>query len=227
MPVVGSFSDGSARRGPKVATVFAILAVLSLAFASTAAAQTKGDDSSKTIGKTGPKQVDGERASVRERVTFMLSGYHFSPSREKFDEAFEPAEATEALREIASDDDVRPSLRSRAVDTLGFYDDDKTVSFLKGLLDGADEDAPKKEKRVAGVLRHHAIISLARNHTDSQAVSLLDGLLEDDNLQIRLTVIAALGEHAGEPGEKALVDFADSAEDEIVRDELSKYVDLE
>lgn len=202
----------------------------SLLVAAGSAAQTSGTEGPETGELTVDETQEDEPLegdALRKRVTFLLSGYHFMPGREEFDGLASKEQVRSTLRAIAADRSARPSLRSRAVDALALYPGDRTSSFLQGLLEPPTEDLSDKERRAADLLRHHAITSLAKLHDDEEAVSLLEGLLEADERPIRLTAISALGKHAGASGKRRLRQLAAEAEDELVRDELDRFVDVQ
>ncbi len=209
------------------AVAVAAVLVATGGFAASAAAQTGGDRGDSELPSTGPDQEPSEEAgeqgpSLRERILYLMSGYHFTPSREDLDELAEPSEITDHLRAIATDGSMRPSLRGRAVDLLALYDTDRVGSFLEGLIEPIEEG---DDAQVASMLRHRAIMSLAELYGDQKAVQQLEHLLDSEDRQIRLTTIAALGQHAGEPGKKRLEAYASQVDDEIVRRELGEFVD--
>lgn len=200
---------------------------------SLTAAQTTGessqtpDESSSTAdptpsSKAGESDMDDER-TLRERVMLKLSGYHYDPSARPFDSWDADVEGT--LRALAGERGLRPSLRTRAVDTLGFYDSDETTAFLKGLLSLPDEELGEEEREARETLRHHAIEALARQLDDDRAVAVLEKFLDVDDLQLCLTAVHALGEHAGQSGTNRLQSFYADVDHDVVRDELATYVD--
>lgn len=208
----------------------ATLASASLLVAAGSVAQTSGTEGPEageiTVDESQEDEpLEGE--ALRKRVTFLLSGYHFMPGREEFDGLASEKKVRSTLRAIAADRSTRPSLRSRAVDALALYPGNRTSSFLQELLEPPSEDLSAQERRAADLLRHHAITSLAKLHDDEEAVSLLEGLLEADERPIRLTTISALGKHAGTSGVRRLRQLAAEAEDELVRDELDRFVDVQ
>ena len=209
----------------------AALAVAVVGFASSAAAQSAGGEnegSKETSTGVDETQENLAEKALRKRLEYLLSGYHFSPSREELDEVAEASRITGTLEAIASDDEVRPSLRTRAVDTLALYEEHSgSVDFLEGLLEKPAGELSEQRRRTQNLLRHHAITAIAQLQSDQKAVETLGGLLASENLQIRLTVVSALGQHAGEAGERRLEKFVQSVEDDVVREEVGKYVDVE
>jgi HEAT repeat protein len=171
----------------------------------------------------------GDTPSIRMQLERLLSGYHYTPDRDDLESIGDLEEVRAALRELANDADLRPSMRLRAVDAVSLYDDPTTIAFLKGLLESSDEtDEPENgDDRVEKLLRHHAIMGLARTLPDDRAVERLERFLTDDDLQIRLTTITALGRHAGDPGRRRLESLASEVDDDVVRSELDEYVEFE
>jgi len=198
--------------------------------AGTAVSQTSGagaasgPDESSTSASS---ESETDEPSLRERIERRLSGYHFQPDREVFDGMASEGEVAETLRQIAGDETVRPSLRTRAVDLLGRYPSEETESFLAAYLEPPAEDLSEKRRRAYGVIRLHAITSLAELREGERVVETLEGLLDADDLQVRLMVVAALGEHGGEAGKERLRELADETDDEIIEREIRTYVETE
>lgn len=217
-------TEATVRRAGATA-VGAILFVLSTA----AFAQAKpGGDREATVPdqqSAAAEELDDE--ALRQRVVGLLSGYHFTPSREQLDKVAAPERVAATLRAIAADADTRPSLRGRAVDVLALYEDDQTVAFLEKLLAPPDEGLSEKARRLANDLRHRAILAYAESRSAEQAVERLAPLFELGDRQIQLTVVAALGKYTGEAGREKLAALAQRTEDDIVRDELAKYVEVD
>ena len=209
--------------------LFAIaVAAVSFGLAATAGAQTNDDSTEPTTSEGDHSSVAetvADQQALRERVTYLLSGYHFEPSRDQLDELADPSAVADTLRTIAADEEVRPSLRGRAVDALAMYDDQETVAFLEGLIAPPEEEMSEAQRRIRRDLRHRAILAYAESRSADRAIERLAPLLTADDRQIQLTVVAALGQHTGEAGKKKLSALAADIEDDIVRDELTKYID--
>ena len=145
-----------------------------------------------------------ELVKIRRRVEFLLSGYEFFPKRADFD-AVAPGEViAPILRDIVDDTTARPSFRTRAIDALGYFDDDDTASFLLERI-AKKVTVEGKLKRVEKSLRHHAF-------------------LKNDDLQIRLTAITALGKFGGKAGKKVLIDAKSAEKNNVARSVFRKYV---
>ena len=182
-----------------------------------------GRDGESTGDDGGGDEATADKRDLEEKVVFELSGYHHFPSRSDLDELGAPAEISRLLREMARDSSRRPSLRLRAVDALAYYTDDQTREFLRSLLEEPSADLESSELRVVNLMRHHAIVSLAKAH-DGDAVDTLAPLLDHDDVQLRLTVVSALAKHTGEAGEIRLEKFRSRATHDLVERELRKYL---
>lgn len=171
-----------------------------------------------------PVVVDAPTKSLQDRVVFLLSGYEYFPTRADLDAAGSPVEIAALLRTMAVDIDARPSLRLRAVDALAHYDDQETVDLLTKLVtEEPAADLQRRKLRTAGLLRHHAITSLAKVRQQA-SVAILEQVTETGDVQLTLTVIHALGKHAGEEGREALNRLLAQSENKMVRREAAKWV---
>lgn len=200
--------------------------VVWIGVAGTVVSQTSGPaggSASDEWSESG--ETDAEE--LRERVEHLLSGYHFTPDRETFDEVASDREVAGTLRGIAGDETARPSMRSRAVDVLALYPSEETESFLASYLDPPPEDVSEKRRRAYEVVRLHAIGSLADIREGERAVETLEGLLAADDLQVRLMVVTALGEHGGEAGARRLRKLARETDDDVMEREIRKYLKIE
>lgn len=210
-------------------TIAAALAGLALMASPALAQDAPGDSPSQAtpeVPATSQPPAVGQQADlakVRARVEVLLSGYEYFPTRADLDAVASADVMAPLLRELAQREGERPSLRVRAVDALGFYEDAATQSFLLELAARPTEGVPKKQLRVARSMRHHAITSYARA-TGERALAGLEPLLADEDLQIRLTVISALGKHGGAPGEAKLRELAAADNDPITARELRKHL---
>ena len=223
-------NDSNARQPGLLSGLLAAAVVLVfLAGGSTATAQESVQPEQPDIPETGDdsspdeKQEAPDRDKLREKLVFQLSGYHYFPSRSDLDELGKPSVISELLRQLAEDETKRPSMRLRAVDALGLYEDGETREYLVSLLDEPNQKLDPPELRVAGLMRHHAIVSLAKAHR-GDAADTLAPLLEDDDVQLRLTVVSALAKHGDEAGTDALEAFRPKASHKLVERELDKYL---
>ena len=173
---------------------------------------------------TKPTTPEVEEPSVEKKVVFLLSGYEYFPSRADLDAVAGADEISALLRGFALDEDLRPSLRLRAVDALGYYDDDETTKLLVELSTTAPKaDLPRRKLRTAGLLRHHAITALARSKK-AESVSVLESIFAEDEVQLTLTVVHALGKHGGKEGREALRRLSSQSDHKIVQREAAKWV---
>lgn len=210
----------------RLSAVVGALVIGLAGLSSSAVAQTNGQGDDPDLPSTSPEDNDDGK-SLREGVLYLLSGYHFQPTREDLDELADRDEIVDELKGIVNDDSLRPSLRGRAVDTLALYETDEVVEFLDGLIELSDKELSDEKARVVEMLRNRAILSYAEMRDDQQAVDRLEGLLEADDRQLGLTVVSALGQFAGEPGAERLRAYARQVDDEIVSEKIGDYVDTE
>jgi len=203
-----------------------LLAVLGLG--SGVVAQTTGSDEPPTPEANPGPTGDGEaeEPSLRERLEYALSGYHFEPNRGALDELGPSERLAEILRTIASEPSTRPSLRARAVSVLALYPSDETESLLESFLSPPKSEWSEDRRRAYRAIRLHAITSIAEMLDGERAVDRLEGLLEVDDLQVRLMAVSALGRDGGEPGEDRLRKLAEQTESEEVLREIRKFVDV-
>ncbi len=166
--------------------------------------------------------VKPEEQGVRERVEFLLSGYEYFPSREDLDKVALAGEMTPVLQVISVDDAAPPSMRSRAVDALGFYDDEATIVHLRKLALKETDGLPRKKLRSARARRYHAITSFARA-AGEQALGDLQGLMEHKDVQVQLSAISAIGKHCGAPGKEVLKTRQGIEQDQVILRELRKH----
>ncbi len=163
-----------------------------------------------------------DKASVDDQLVFALSAYHASPTRDELDDIAPPDTTTAWLRAFASAPASRPSMRTRAIDALGHYQDPKTRGFLERIV--ADPSSVEAPARVADAMRHHAITSLARAHGDA-ALDTLAPLLESDDLQVRLTTAVALGKYGGQRSRERLRVLRGETENGALRRQIDRYVE--
>lgn len=170
---------------------------------------------------TPPAVVPGEQ-TVRERVEFLLSGYEYFPTRSDLDDVAIAAQMTPVLQAISVDGAMAPTMKSRAVDALGYYEDEATVVHLRKLALTETVGLPRKELRAARALRYHAITSFARA-AGADALGDLQGLMSHDEMQVQLSAISAIGKHCGGEGKQTLQARQDTEQDQVVLRELRKH----
>lgn len=169
-----------------------------------------------------PPEVTPEAQAVRERVEFLLSGYEYFPSREELDKVARSEQMTLILQAISVDAAAAPTMRSRAVDALGYYEDETTIMHLRGLSLSETAGLPRKELRAARALRYHAITSFARA-AGVDALGDLQGLMDHAEVQVQLSAISAIGKHCGAPGKQVLEARQAVEKDQTLSRELRKH----
>jgi HEAT repeat protein len=207
--------------------LIAAAAALAIAASGTVTAQEAGETGEVDVPSVDnpPDHTPAEvpKRSVEERLQFLLSGYEYFPTREDLDELADADTIAGLLREMTADEDNRNTKRLRAMDALGYYDDPETLELLKSYMAPLADDVPRKQLRIRTLLRHHAITAFARSQK-TDAVDTLASLLENDDMQIRLTAISALGKHGGKPGLKVLKAALEKAETPTITRALKKWV---
>ncbi len=178
----------------------------------------------QTAGPTQPVPVP-ENQTPQQRLEFLLSGYHYFPSKADLDAIAKDDEMAKMLRILAEDNKARVMVRSRAVDALAYYSDEATVGFLTHVMKRDPKDADPKDARLVKSMKHHAIMSIAKSLEDKSIAPLEYALTHDDH-QIRMTAISAIGKHAGEAGKVRLGKLAETEKNIYVQKELRKYVKL-
>lgn len=168
-------------------------------------------------------KVPGISAPDRERVLFLLRGYEYFPTRADLD-AVAPAEAmAPLLRELAGSADSGAALRLRSVDALGYYKDEATRALLREWALKAPTSTDKGMLRFEMSRQHHAITSLAKAGGE-QEVAFLSGLLKQQDVQLQLTAISALGKHGGAKGRAVLEALSKEAPGPVIQRELRKHL---
>ena len=188
---------------------------------STAPAQTRAEG---TEGSTptveNERASEAESATIRERIVWTFSGYHASTEPGPLLEFGSRSGVIAALKDLASDADMRPSIRLRAVDALGRIGGDEATVFLESMFERSPSASDDRERRIAELLRMHAISSLGRVLDDARAAERLESLWPEADVQTRLTIVETLGAHAGSPGRDALGRLGELAEEQIVKDKI-------
>jgi hypothetical protein len=176
------------------------------------------------IVNTPDPDAAARRDALNKRLTFLLSGYEYFPDRATLDKEGAEAEVVAALLGFVRDAQARPTLRTKAIDALGYYNVAASVEALRPLaLTPLAAGLPIEEERVQSSMRHHAIMSLARA-AGEQAVPWLKPLLSDADLQLQLTAVSALGKHGGAAGRAELTALKKTATHPILLRELRKHV---
>ncbi|MBA2661283.1 MAG: HEAT repeat domain-containing protein [Bradymonadaceae bacterium] len=128
---------------------------------------------------SAPLKPDAEAS--HERAKLLLSGYHGLVSQAELESAV--PNAREVMFDIARDKASAELHRQRAVAALGFWPDATVHALFRALLSASDSSEG---------LRHQLIGHLARVFGDA-ALADIAPYLADDDVQLRLTAISALG----------------------------------
>lgn len=162
-------------------------------------------------------------AKVRERVEFLLSGYEYFPTREDLDGVAVAGQMAPILRALSVDTTSSPMLCNRAVNALAYYQDDETIAHLRALALTDTSKLDRKLLRAARSKRYQAIVSYARA-AGTQSLGDMEVLMQDDDVQIQLSAISAVGKHLGEQGKQVLEARMASESDPVILRELGKHV---
>lgn len=212
-----------------VAAFMAIGASQAMAQQSGASAKDSAATSQATKDRGANQPVEdgvpesAETAQVRERVQFLLSGYEYFPTRKDLDEVASAPILTTVLKSMVSDSKLAPPTRFRAVDALGLYNEPDVAKFLLGYVAPPAKDADPADIHTLELMRHRVIIAYAKSQGALSNEALIP-LLEDSDLQIRLTAISALGKHGGLEAVKHLRALKDRDTHHAVQRELNKHI---
>ena len=166
---------------------------------------------------------------LMERLVFVLSGYDYFPTRPQLDALAPTAQLGAALLLIAQDEAATPSLRLRALDAMGYYADHEPLwRHLESLVGQQTPPADLQQLRLWRAMRRHAVLSLARARGAQAAPTLAPLLAADQDFQLQMTAISALGKHGGEPGKRALRALRARGQrqalDPLITQELERYL---
>ncbi len=130
-----------------------------------------------------PTTLAKERASIGQ----LLAAYHETPSKQAFEAA--SGRAASILETLATQSDLMPAHRARALDALGAYYPNARVRLLfAGVVSGAA--TPEG-------LRHSAMMLGAR-HFGADFVPALTPALTASDVQLRFTAVEALARIGGD-----------------------------
>lgn len=152
-------------------------------------------------------------AAERESVTFLLRAIHELPDAEAFAEV--TARPTEVLWAIAFDEEEPAFIRDRAVLALGYWPDEQLWTFLSArAMSGSDE-----------LTTHQAIAQMVRVWPE-RSLAVVTPLLQDDDLQVRLSAIDALGRVEAADAVDSLERALDVEVNPVARQELERVLSL-
>lgn len=197
-----------------------ILILAMFMFPTIASAQVAGD--LPTSNPRAPSSGQPEQ-TPESRLRFLLSGYEFFPSKEDLAKVGDDKTVARLLLDLAQDPNTIPTLRLRAVDAMGYYDDDITRSFLVYSIETPTNSAPESDRRTLTLIRHHAVTSFAKSQGE-EALTVLEPLLTGDDLQLRLTAISAIGKQCGQAGVARLRALKRADSNQAVQHEIRKFV---
>ncbi len=170
-----------------------------------------------------PSDAEQDSAAIRQQLVFALSAYHGGPTQAQLAALGSPEQVASVLRDIARDAAARPSMRQRAVGSLGHFADAHTVDFLERVVD-SPSTLEVRRSRDARMLHRRAVSSFARIRGE-QAVDKLAAFAARGDLQLRLTAVAALGRFGGKAGRARLRELRAEIEQPLLLRTMNKYVE--
>jgi HEAT repeat protein len=192
--------------------------------ADTAVAQTQSSGG-PTPSLEDERPEASDEPTITEQIIWTFSGYHSSTQPGPLLEFGSRQEVVAALKDVASDAQMRPSIRLRAVDALGRIGGDEATAFLETLLETSGaETTSARAQRVAQLLRMHAISGLGRALEDDAAARRLEDLWSGADVQARLAIVEALGVHAGTEGRKALGRLVEHVDEDLVKEKIGAHL---
>jgi hypothetical protein len=133
-----------------------------------------------TSGPIAPDPSPVQPDTDADTARLLLSAHHGIPEADVFADAL--VAPTRTLRGIATNPDVFPLYRQRALSALAYWPDAWLADELSRLAtDPASGD----------LMQHHAVLLLARVFPD-RATDVVDAWLYDDDVQRRLTAIESI-----------------------------------
>lgn len=149
--------------------------------------------------------VDSDKkVSNIERVTVLLSGYEYFPSRLDFDKVGDEKIVLDILESFADDQTLRPSQRIRAIDALGFYKAKRTQVFLKKKIEGKINTKDSLVlQRTQRRIKAHAVTSYAKAFKKT-GLTFLKNLAQKEDIDMKLSAIYGIGKHCGKEGRVVL-----------------------
>ncbi|MFU8805362.1 MAG: HEAT repeat domain-containing protein [Bradymonadaceae bacterium] len=204
--------------------LLSLIALITGLGALAAAEPTAGEGDSTITDKASDDEAPTQ-SEARKRLEFLLSGYEYFPTRETLDEVAEAPVIIKLLQTMAHEDELRPTLRLRAVDALSLYggEGEEVTQFLLAVIALNPDAVERSQLRVVRLMRHRAMNSVAKIKGDEAAQHLVP-FLDDEDLQIRLTAISALGQFGGSAGQKALRDLKTKDTNPAVQREINKHL---
>lgn len=144
----------------------------------------------------------------------LLSAHHGIPEAAAFDDALDAP--VPVLRVLATDPNVFPLYRQRALSALGYWADQWLGDELSRLAtDPASGD----------LMQHHAVLLLAQ-HFGVRSVGVVEAWLTDDDVQRRLTAIEAIDAHGGDALQTLLHDQLSVEDHPVVQQRIEEALEV-
>lgn len=175
---------------------------------------TADDSSDSVVDRPGQIPAPGDKEKEQfERARLLLSTHHELPAKKVFEKQLE--EPRETLMAIAVDEGQLSLYRKQALAALGYWPDGKVYDLYTEML--GDDETPEN-------MRHRLMLLLA-DHFPEQALGELEPHLGDEDLQVRLTAIEAIGRIDSEKANEALKGALDDEDNDIARKRLEEAVE--
>jgi len=161
-----------------------------------------------------PSMIDTRVLDARalDQIVTLLSGYEYFPTAE--DLTAVAADPVPYLLTIAYDSEARwlPTHHHRAIDALAYFPTAECHEHLVYLL--TSDQTPE-------LMRHHVINALANGFGDA-ALAELEPFLQSDDLQLRLTTVAAIGTIESSRSVEVLQQALSVEENSLVRERIER-----
>lgn len=164
-------------------------------------------------GTQAPPTPQAPQANTEARIRLLLSGYDSFPTADEL-RAVSPA-APAFLMQIAQDKTALPTLRNRAIDALGYFDEPEVKAFLTVILTEPDT-APEM-----GV--HKAITALMKLEGED-GLGQVSPFLQHEDVQLRLTAVEAIGNFGGRGGRVLLEERRKIEPSKMVKDKIKPFL---
>ena len=189
------------------ATLRALLAasILLLAGPTFGQDQGAGTPTPVTGQPSGPVQPS---ADAKARLRLLLSGYHGLPPKAEF----ETIAGVKALLYVFAHDASDALHRDRALAALAYFPDGSVFRLYAEIL--GDASTPEGTR--------HRVMRLLAEAFGDRALPLLRPYLEADDLRLRLTAVAAVGDIGSDAATDALRARIDRETHPVVRERLER-----
>ncbi|MDX9719475.1 MAG: HEAT repeat domain-containing protein [Myxococcota bacterium] len=160
-------------------------------------------------------EANGAQANEMDpkaKIKLLLSAHCSFPTRDELLAVTD--DVASILIELYEDPASIPSLRTRAIDALGWFQEDATANFFEQVL--TRPETPEREL-------HHAISAYNKAFGDL-AVPTTVVFLNHSDVQLRLTAVDALGKNGGKAAQAVLLERQAREVDPVVSEKLQRAI---